>query len=679
ALFGAPFAIENAPQRALQSALAIHWEIARFNEEGGYHSGFPLILLRIGINTGPVVVGSVGNDLRVQFTAVGDTINMAARMEQMAEPGTTYVTEDTFRQTKELFEFKALGERKVKGKEKPMAVYKVLSGKKNVYRPRLGLERTIYSKMVGRDNELNRLALQVMKAINGKGSVVNIVGEAGIGKSRLIAELKKLDVIDQASFMEGRAISIGRKLSYYPIIDFLKQWARISTDDGEATALGKLEHAVRSVCSEDVYEILPFVATLMGMTLSGRYAERIKGIEGEALEKLILKNVRELLIRASEIKPIVVVAEDLHWADTSSIELLGYLYRLVETHRILFINVFRPGYEETSDRIVKAVREKLQVYNIEIVLTPLGEKTCRSFIARMLNLGDLDQNIIDQIIRRTSGNPYFIEEVVRSLIDEGAVALKDGIFQPTKIISTVIIPHTIIDVLMTRIDRLDSETRKMVTSASVIGQEFLYQILSEVASSVEDIDDRLLYLKKIQLIRERKRMGEVEYLFNHALVQEVIYNSILPLKKRKLHLKVARAIEKIFAERLHEFYGMLAYHYSRTEDLDKTEGYLIKAGREALKSSASNEALHYYKEALGLYLKKHGDEADLDRVAMLDENIALALYNKGQYEEAVEHFDKALNSFSIKLPKSKFSAIFVFLSAFFHFIIALNIPVLKFK
>jgi class 3 adenylate cyclase/tetratricopeptide (TPR) repeat protein len=679
ALFGAPYAIENSPQRALQSALAIHWEIARFNEEGGYHRGFPLILLRIGINTGPVVVGSVGNDLRVQFTAVGDTINMAARMEQMAEPGTTYVTEDTFRQTKELFEFKALGKRKVKGKEKPMAVYKVLSGKKGIYRPRLESERTLSSKMVGRDNELNRLALQVMKAVNGKGSVVSIIGEAGIGKSRLITELKKLDVADQVSFIEGRAISIGKNLSYHPIIDFLKQWARISTDDGEATALGKLEHAVRSVCSEDVYEILPFVATLMGMTLSGRYAERIKGIEGEALEKLILMNMRELMIKVTEVNPIVIVAEDLHWADTSSIELLEYLYRLAETQRILFINVFRPGYEETGDRVVKVIREKLQVYNIEIVLTPLGEKTCRSFITRMLNLGDLDQNIIDQIIQRTDGNPYFIEEVVRSLIDEGAVALKGGKFKPTKILSTVTIPYTIIDVLMTRIDRLDAGTRNLLKAASVIGQGFFHRILSEVASTVEDMNERLSYLKKAQLIRERKRMGEVEYLFNHALTQEAAYDSILPIKKRKLHLKVARAIEKVFAERLHEFYGMLAFHYGKAENSGKAEEYLLKAGKEALKTSASNEALHFFKEALNLYLEKNVTAIDTDKIALHEKNIALALYNRGQYDESIDHFNKALAFLGVKMPTSAFSTTFQFLSAFFHLLITLYLPMMKFK
>jgi class 3 adenylate cyclase len=411
ALFGAPIALEDAPQRAIQASIAIHREIIRFNEKQKSDRKIPPVFLRIGINSGAVVVGSVGNDLRVQFTAAGDTINMAARMEGLAEPGTTYVTGETFRLTKGLFRFEALGKKAVKGKTEAIPVYKILSAKEDVYRPRLGTERAIYSEMVGREKELNRLELQLMKVINGEGSVVNIIGEAGIGKSRLVAELKKRDVIKRVTTLEGRAISIGRNLSFHPIIDFLKQWAGIRADDGEAAALGKLETAVRSVFPEDVYEALPFVATLMGMNLSGRYAERVKGIEGEALEKLILKNVRDLLVRATELTPLVIVVEDLHWADTSTIDLMESLFRLAETRRILFVNVFRPGHKETGDRIVEKIRERLPVYYVEIVVEPLDERKSEALIDNMLNISGFHHAVIGQIVQRASGNPFFIEEV----------------------------------------------------------------------------------------------------------------------------------------------------------------------------------------------------------------------------------------------------------------------------
>jgi tetratricopeptide (TPR) repeat protein len=533
--------------------------------------------------------------------------------------------------------------------------------------------------MVGRDMELDRLELQVVKAINGEGSVVNIIGEAGIGKSRLVAELKKRDVMKRVTTLEGRAISIGRNLSFHPIIDFLKQWAGIRADDGEAAALGKLETAVRSVYPEDVYEVLPFMATLMGMNLSGRYAERVKGIEGEALEKLILKNMRELLIRATELTPLVIVIEDLHWADTSSIDLMESLFLLAETRRILFVNVFRPGHKETGDRIVEKIRERIPVYYVEIVVEPLDERMSEALIGNMLNISGLHHAVIGQIVQRASGNPFFIEEVVHSFIDEGAVVLKYGTFEATEKIRTMAIPYTINDVLMSRIDRLDEKTRNLLKFASVIGRNFFYRILADVATTIEDIDSRLTYLKEIQIIRERKRMGEIEYFFRHALAQEAVYESILFHKRKDLHIKVADSIENVLGERLHEFYGMLAYHYSRAESLEKTEEYLIKAGEEALRSSASNEALHYYQEALNLYLKKYGNAADSEKIAMLEKNIALALYNRGQHVEAVEYFDRALNYYWEKLPKHAASATFKFFSAFLHFVMALYLPSLKFR
>ena len=313
------------------------------------------------------------------------------------------------------------------------------------------------------------------------------------------------------------------------------------------------------------------------------------------------------------------------------------------------------------------------------VLEPLPEKMSEALISNMLNISKLQHAIVTSIIERTGGNPFFIEEVVRSLIDEQALLPKAGTFQLTDKAATISIPKTIDDLLMARIDRLEEQTRDLVKEASVIGRSFFYRILAEVASEIEDIDGRLTYLQEIQLLRERLRMGELEYLFNHALVQEVAYSSILELKRKELHLSVARSIEKIFGERLHEFWGMLAYHYSRAESLEKAEECLIKAGEESLKSSASNEALHYYQEALSIYRRLRGDSADPEKVAMLEKNIGLALFNRGHYAEAVDHFDKALNYYWGELPKNALSRAFRFLSSFTTFILALYFPSFWFK
>jgi tetratricopeptide (TPR) repeat protein len=573
------------------------------------------------------------------------------------------VTEETFKLTEGLFRFESLGEIEVKGKEDAVLTYKLLSGKEDVYRPRLGAERMIYSEMIGRDKDLDRLELQVMKAVNGEGSIVNIIGEAGIGKSRLVAELKNQNVIKKVVLLEGRAISIGRNLSFHPIIDLLKHWALIREDDSEAAAINKLENAIRQVYQEEMHEVLPFVATLMGMKLSGRYAERVKGIEGEALEKLILKKVRDLLIMATEINPLVIVAEDMHWADTSSIELMESLFRLAESQRILFVNVFRPGHKETGGRIVETIKENLHDYYVEIMLQPLDKRMSEALINNMLDITDLHHAVMDQIVKRADGNPFFIEEVVRSLIDEGAVVIKDGSYEVTEKIDTVIIPHTIHDVLMARIDRLEEKTRNLVKIASVIGRSFFYRILTEVANTVEDIDNKLEYLKDIQLIREQMRMQELEYLFKHALAQKAAYESILLQNRRELHLRVANSIEKVFKEKLHEFYGMLAFHYSSGDDLDKAEEYMVKAGEEALKASASSEALYYYQEALKLYQKKYRDEISHFKMAMLEKNIALAYQNKGHNVDAIEHFAKALEHFGEKEPDNKILILFSILTS----------------
>ena len=650
ALFGAPIALEDAPQRALWSALAIHKEIAEFN---GQKKEMDPIRMRIGVHTGPVVVGTLGNDLRVEFKAVGDTVNLASRMEKLADPAATNVSAETFKLTEGLFRFEFLGEKGVKGKKEEIPVYKLLSAKEDIHRPRLGLERSIYSEMVGRDTELDRLEFQVMKAVNGEGSIANIIGEAGIGKSRLIAELKNRDVMKRVSLFEGRAISTGMNLSFHPIIDLLKHWAKIGEDDTGAAALNKLEDAVRRVAPEEMQEVLPFVATLMGMKLSGRYAERVKGIEGEALEKLILKNMRDLLTKATELGPLVIVTEDLHWADTTSIELMESLFRLVETQRIVFVNVFRPGYKETSDRIIETLKVKYAPYYIEIDLQPLNDQMSETLINSILSIKGLQHAVIDQIIERADGNPFFIEEVVRSFIDQGAIIARDGAFEVTEKIDKMVIPYTINDVLMARIDRLEEKTRDLVKVASVIGRSFFYRILKEMTKTIEDVEDRLSYLQEIQLFRERKRMEEIEYLFKHALAQEAAYESILQQMRKELHLKVAESIEKVFKERLHEFYGMLAYHYSKGEDLDKTEEYMIKAGEEAMSSSASHEALRYYQEALRLYLNKYGETADPEKLAMLEKNIALALYNKGEMAESLVYFDRVLKRWGIKPPQNK--------------------------
>jgi class 3 adenylate cyclase/tetratricopeptide (TPR) repeat protein len=640
AFFGIPRAHEDDPIRAIHAAIEIHKLVTSLSPQYEGRIGAPLTM-HSGVNTGLVVTADVDPEEGTHGVA-GDAVNVASRLSGFAGPDEIFVGAETVRRAQGRFVFDDLGKRQAKGKAEPITVFKVVSVKARSAGTRI--DRQVSSEMVGRDKELDRLEFQVMKAINGEGSVVNVIGEAGIGKSRLIAELKKRDVMKRVTLLEGRAISIGKNLSFHPVIELFRQWARIGEGDSEATAFDKLEKAIRQVHPEETNEILPFVATLMGMKLIGKHAERVKGIDGEALEKLIFKNVRELLVKLAEIRPTVVVMEDLHWADTSSIEMLGALYRLAEKHRIAFINVFRPGYFDSDNGKIAKAGQLRMVPFVEIEIQPLDIDNAESLIDNMLAIKGLPYSVKHQIVERAGGNPFFIEEVVRSLIDEGAVVKRNGGFEVADKIENVVIPPTINDVLMARIDRLEERTRELVKIASVIGRSFFDRIIKDVADCIDDVDHRLEYLKDVQLIRDRMRMQELEYLFKHALAQEAAYESTLIQQRKTLHLKVARSIEKTFQERLHEFFGMLAYHYSRGEDPSKAEEYMTKAGEEALRSSASSEALNYFRDALKLYVNRYGEKADEEKLTAFKKNLALAHFNRGQFAESLFYLDDILAS-----------------------------------
>ncbi len=644
-LFGVPKAHEDDPVRAIHTAIEIHQLVDKLSPEFEKKCRTPLCM-HTGINSGLVITGDkyIGKS---RHGLTGDTINLAKRLTGIAKAGEIVLGHDTFLKIKESFTFDRLKSVSVKGKAKPVKTYKLRDIKNQVQEIDKRFNRQISSKMVGRDKELNTLELQTTKTIAGNGSVVNIVGEAGIGKSRLFAEFRHLDVIDRVKLLEGKAISIGRNLPFHPIIDLLKNWARIKEDDSEIMALGKLESSIRNIAGKDIDEILPFIATLMGMKLTDNYTKRIEGIEGEALEKLTIKNVRELLIKASMKLPLIIVIEDLHWADNSSIELLETLLKLTTFQPISFFNVFRPGYKDTGVRILNYIEQNKDLYFVTVQLGPLNKTMSESLINHMLKIKGLPHTVKDKIIDRAGGNPFFIEEVVRSFIDEGAIVIENDQFIVTQKIHSLTVPHSINDVLAARMDRLENETRELIKVASVIGRNFFHRILTEVASSIEDIETRLSYLKEIQLIREQKRFHELEYLFKHALAQEVAYESILHQKRKQLHLEVAQAIENVFNERLHEFYGLLALHWTRAEEWEKAEFYLVKAGEMALRSSASSEALNFYQEGLQLYLEHGKEKINNKKMAMFEYNIATAFYNKANWINAVTHIDNVFKLWKI--------------------------------
>lgn len=660
ALFGAPLAYEDHAQRACHAALGMKSALKKYGEELKSEFGVEFNM-RIGLSSGAVFVGAIGNGLRMDYTADGDTANLAARMESMAEPGSILVSWETYKKVRDLFRFRPLGRLLVKGKEDSLEVFELVG--KLQRDPNRAL-RKVRSEIVGREEEFSKLTSPVLDVLKGRGSIVNVFGEAGIGKSRLIEELRRQQAFEGVALLEGRAIAIGKNLSFHPVIDLLKCWAEIGEEDSEEKSLRKVERSIEAVFPSKKEELFPFVATLMGYRLTGKAAERVRGIEGEALERLILKAIRDLLIEASRSKPVVLLLDDLQWADQTTIKYLESLLHLAKRNPILFINVFRTGYNGTSDRVLTLTRERYPDIATDIAVEALAPEACELLIKNLINVKSLPAAVTKRVHRLTEGNPFFIEEIVRSLIDEGALEANHGSFRFTERIDSVPVPETIEEVLLERIDRLEGETKDLLKTASVIGRNFFYKVLLEITDAAVHVDRKLESLMEAQFIFQRRRMGEVEFLFKHWLTQEAAYKSLLLNKRKDLHLKTAKAVERVFKERLHNFYGILAYHYIKGDDLHNASEYLFKAGEESLKSSASSEALYYYQEALKIYLKfcRDSDCIDSDKLFVFEKNIALAFFNKGQYPEALAHLDSALELCGVRSPRGKIavSALLVF-------------------
>lgn len=590
ALFGAPLAHEDHARRAVLAAIGIQqslkegtWE-RKSKEVGGREnmgetsltsllSCLPApIQVRMGLNTGLVVVGAIGNNLRMDYTAMGDTTNLAARMQQLAEPGTILLTENTAHLVQGEVELEALGLKVVKGKVEPISVYRVY-GVKPKRSPLDGLKERPLSRFVGREQELKALQnLLAQVESSRRGRVAGIVGEPGMGKSRLLYEFRQSLSEKQVKYLEGGCLSYGSAIPYLPMLDILRNELGITDTDSSEEIISKVQTGLQEV-GIDSEEWAPYLLQLVGVK---EKTERLSVLSPEAIKYRTFEVLRQMILKGSRWQPTLLIVEDLHWIDKTSEEYFASLVENLAGFPVLLLCTYRPEYRPPWAQ---------KPYATQLVLHRLTPQDSLRVIHTVFQEQAISEPLSQIILNKAEGNPFFLEELAQTVVQGG--------FQPN-----VTIPNTIQGVLMARIDRLPDDVKQVLQTASVLGREFSLRLLDAIWDGASTPVPCLVKLKHLGFLHEKTGTLEPIYVFKHALTQEVAYESLLTIRRQTLHAAVGRALETLYADRLEEVYDRLAYHYARTEEAHKAIDYLTRFADRAAKGYSHKEALRALQEAL---------------------------------------------------------------------------------
>lgn len=617
AIFGAPIAHEDDTERGLRAALAMRERWEHFNHRLAGQLDQPLEL-HIGINSGLVVAGTMGPDLRLSYTVMGDTVNIASRLQAAAPPGKIYVGRDTYRVTQEAFAYDTLAPIQVKGKHEPLPVYELKRAKLHPRKAR-GLKE-LASSFVGRERELGQLRRVLSNLEAGMGHIVTIVGEAGIGKSRLMTEFQR-EVGDRVGWGEGRAYEHTKALAYAPFLDLFRHYAEIKDEDSELAARAHLNAVVTLLFGEDP-EAQALFANLLGMALSEGEATLIALLPRVTLRQKLYDLIEHAFENLAKEQPVFLVIEDAHWADSASLELIEHLLPLTERVPLGIVMVFRPSVGEPLSKLQSNIQARYAERTTLIELTALSETSTIDMIQQLLSTAQLPPRLKTMILGKTEGNPFFVEELIRTLIDRGALVQTNGTdWIVTSAMEITAVPATLQGLLVARLDHLPNETKWVAQQASVIGRVFPYRVVLEICESDVAIDADLRHLEREELIRERVRDPELEFIFKHALIRDVAYQSLLAPRRKALHYKVGTAMENLFAERLSEYYSVIGDHFQHGEAWERALSYQIRAGDAAAGLYAHAEASQHYAAALEALA--HLPDNDQNRRNRIDTTIKL--------------------------------------------------------
>jgi len=602
ALFGVPKAHEDDPVRAIKAAKEIHKRVRALSPEVEKRIGKPLSM-HTGINTGLVVTGEVNMEKGTHGVA-GDTINVAARLSSLAGADDIVIGPETFHHVDGFFDLEALAPTKVKGKEEPIRVYKVLSTRA---RPaETHRHDGLRADMIGREVELGQLKEVVETLRDGKGAIFSICGETGIGKTRLVEELKAGLDLNGIQWLDGQAHAYSQNHPYFPLIDLLNKGFQIKEGDAPDKVRKKIEVGVESLMGKNE-NIVPYLGGLYALS----YPE-VEQVSPELWKSRLKEAVQTILSALAQRMPTIICLEDLHWADPSFMELLRFVLSEFK-YPGLFICVYRPNISLFTSHQLSGLRLEYH----EIQLHDLSLSEAQIMLESLLKAKDIPRNFCRYVQEYVGGNPFYLEEVTNALIQGKALIRSNGTWRLDQPISQINLPSTIHGIIAARLDHMESESKRILQEASVIGRSFLYDILKKVTELKEKCDMCLSALERMDLIKARSLQPELEYIFNHALTQEVVYNGLLMKEREAIHGRIAGVIEELFSDRLPEFYETLAFHYRRSPSKVKAVEYLVKAGKKCLARYSVEEAHRYFQDAYDI-LQQKTDKSSLDKAALID-------------------------------------------------------------
>lgn len=596
AFFGTPQAHENDPERAILAALQLREAVQRLGMN-----------VTAGVNSGEVYLGSVGATQHQEFTAMGTAINLAARLRSQAQPGQILVGDAVYRQTRRAFELLPRPLR-LKGIGEPVTAYEVV---RRLPRPEKlrGIEG-LRAELIGREEELAKLQAALAEVRRGEGQVVTVIGEAGVGKSRLIGELKELALAPGQEtaplWLEGRCLDIGASVSYWPFVDLLRAHFGFAPEDDERGRAERLTAALRQLVEAGdlsaarLEEVAPLLGNLLAVRFGNAWDEQLQHADPEQVKHRTFLALRDLLTALARRRPLVLVLEDLHWADSLSLDLIPLLMEALTVAPMLLVCVYRPEQEHKCWHLATIAARKCGGRSSELHLRELTPGQSRRLVEALLHIEALPAATKELILQRTQGNPFFVEEVVRSLIDAGAVYHDGTLWRARPGVEALQVPESVQSVILSRVDRLEQDVRQVLQSAAVIGRLFRRRLLARVTGQERELERALGELEDRALIYEERAIPEEEFSFQHVLTQETVYRNILRRRRADYHRAVAEALEELYRDSLDEYDEQLARHYDEAGVVEKAVAYLLKAGEKARRAYLNEEAIRAFRRVLEL-------------------------------------------------------------------------------